>query len=175
MYSFPVHCAILFLTFSIYCYEVFLSIEAYKKFTATEEEKRLISFMEQLEHDENNPDRPNYHPLYVLVYMVYYFLLIFSMTLGALIDGFDLSLEIVLGLTVGYFILVCVWRPYHESINIHNHFLKLNHGVVAVYLAICELFNRLDKMSVQLYITLMYGIIVLLGVIVVGGFVRIFI
>ena len=60
--------------------------------TQKEREKVPTSVIEKMEHDENNPDRANYHPAYVLVYLVYYLLLSLTMILSVLIDGFTYSL-----------------------------------------------------------------------------------
>ncbi len=40
----------------------------------TQEEKRSVpkSMIERMEHDENNPDRANYKPGYVLFYLLYF-------------------------------------------------------------------------------------------------------
>jgi hypothetical protein len=45
--------------------------------------------IEQMEHDENYHDRANYHPLYVLIYSVYYLLLQISLVFGVLFKSFN--------------------------------------------------------------------------------------
>ena len=131
--------------------------------------------IEKLEHDENNVDRPNYHPAYVFVYLIYYLMLSLVMVISVLIENFSYSLQLTLGLSTGYFILIWVWKPYHKSINLHNHFLKLYYGTFVLFLIICYLFSRANKLSKNLYIIMIYVIMVLLGLILVIGFVRIFI
>lgn len=43
------------------------------------------SLIEQLEHDENNNDRANYHPAYVLCNLVYYLILSVIMIFSVLV------------------------------------------------------------------------------------------
>ena len=94
LHSFPVHLILTFMNFGIYCYEIFFSLEEFTKYRMTEKEreKMLTSMIEKMEHDENNPDRANYHPAYVLVYLIYYLLLSLVMVLSILIDRFKYSL-----------------------------------------------------------------------------------
>jgi len=164
-------------TIAIYCYEIFSSYHEYIRYSMTNEEKERLplSMVEKLEHDENNIDRANYHPLYVLVYLLYYLLLSSVMVLQVLLPGFSYSLELTLGVSAGYFLLVSIWRPYHSSINIHNHFLKLYYGTLVLFMVICYVFTKVDSISSGLYIALMYVVMVLLMGILVGGFLRILI
>lgn len=126
-----------------------------------------------MEHDENNIDRANYHPAYVLVYLIYYLTLSLVMILGVLVESFQYSLELTIGLSTGYLILIFFWKPYHESINIHNHFLKLYYLTFVMFLVICYLFSKVGKLSQNLYIIMIYVIMVLISSILVIGFVRI--
>jgi hypothetical protein len=88
---------------------------------------------------------------------------------------FHYHLELVLGLAGCYFLLICVWKPYHISANSHNHFLKLNHGTVVIFLSICYAFLHFNALPDSFYIASMYIVMVLFTVVMVGGFVRIFI
>lgn len=133
------------------------------------------SQIEKLEHDDNNPDRANFHPLYVLVYSIFYLLLQVSLVIGVMFRQFSYRIEMTLGLCSAYFILIFIWKPYHSSANAHNHFLKLNHGCVVFFLIICEIFSKIEKLSNEFYIISMYGIMVMLISVIFGGFVRIFI
>lgn len=176
-HSFPVHLTITFINLSIYCYEVFFSLEEFKKYRMTEKEREKIptSMIEKMEHDENNPDRANYHPAYVLVYLIYYLLLSLGMILSVLIESFAFSLELTMGLSIGYFLIIFIWQPYHTSINSHNHFLKLYYGTFVIFLVICYLFSKVSRLSNGIYIGLMYIIMVLIVLILISGFVRILI
>jgi len=53
---------------------------------------------------------------------------------------------LVLGITTLYFIFITYWKPYYAAINKHNYFLKLNHGTVVIFLVICEIFAKVDKL-----------------------------
>ncbi len=59
--------------------------------------------------------------------------------------------------------------------NAHNHFLKLNHGTVVIFLGICEVFLLFESLPDTFYIASMYIIMALLAAVMVGGFARIFI
>ena len=58
------------------------------------------------------------------------------MSLDVEIDSFTYALEITLIMAFGYFLLICFWPPYFKTINIHNTFLKINHGIAVAVLAI---------------------------------------
>jgi len=143
--------------------------------TEKEREKIPTSMIEKMEHDENNPDRANYHPAYVLVYLIYYLLLSLGMILSVLIESFAYSLELTMGFSIGYFLVIFIWQPYHKSINLHNHFLKLYYGTFVIFLVICYLFSKVSRLSNGIYIGLMYIIMVLIVLILISGFVRILI
>jgi len=59
-------------------------------------------------------------------------------------------------------------------VNAHNNFLKMNHGIVILCMIICEIFNRANNVSSSVYIILSYVITVLMYLVLIGGFVRIY-
>lgn len=69
---------------------------------------------------------------------------------------------------------ISIWKPYHSSINIHNNFLKLYYGTFVLFIIICFLFTKVQKLPSSLYIACMYIVMVLLSGILLGGFVRIY-
>ena len=131
--------------------------------------------IEKLEHDENNSDRANYHPAYVLVYLLYHLMLSLVMVFSVLVRSFHYSLELALGLCTTYFILIWVWKPYHKSIDIHNKFLRLYYGTFVLFLVICYLFAKVTNISKDFYVVMIYVIMVLISVILIIGFARILI
>jgi hypothetical protein len=173
--SFSVHLIVLFMTTGIYCFEVFASYSEYVRYKMTPEEKQKIpeSMVQKLEHDENYLDRANYHPLYVLVYLLYYFLLSLVMIFSALVESFTYTLEVTLGLSVAYFLVICIWKPYHISVNIHNHLLKLYYLTFVLFLVIEYLMTKSIKLPLNLHVVLMYIIMGLLGCIFAVGMIRI--
>jgi hypothetical protein len=175
--SFFVHIFILFTTTAILCYEIFSSYEEYSKYRMNPRERERVpkSITEKLEHDENYPDRANYHPGYVLFYLLYYFLLSLLMVVSTMIPSFGYCLEMTLGCGVMYFLVIAIWKPYHSSINIHNHFLKVYYGTFVLFMAICYVFARIPHLPMDVYVALIYVVTGLISGIMVSGFVRIFI
>ena len=96
------------------------------------------------------------------------------MLIGVLVKGFEFSLDFTLGLSTIYFIFIICWKPYYPTINIHNNFLKLNHGTVVLLLVICELFSKINNMNIGVILFFMYFVMALLSAIIIGGFVRIY-
>jgi hypothetical protein len=84
-------------------------------------------------------------------------------------------LELVLGLSGFYFLLVWFWKPYHPAINAHNHFLKMNHGLVVAFLSIFYVFANFKDLSAEFYTGSIYSILVLVFCVILGGFIRIWI
>ncbi len=114
--SFMPHVIILFMTFFIYCLEVFGSYEELQHSRLAEQEKARVpkSMIEKLEHDENNPDRPNYKPGYIFFYLLFYLMVEITLMLNLLIPYLaEFGVEIMLGLSFLYLIFVWTWRPYH--------------------------------------------------------------
>jgi hypothetical protein len=81
--SFPFFSAVFYLTIAVWSFEIFASYNAFAKSQMTEQEKNMTppSLIEKLEHDENSPDRPNFHPFYILVYMMFYLIFQLAMVL----------------------------------------------------------------------------------------------
>jgi hypothetical protein len=143
--------------------------------TPRERERVPQSITEKLEHDENYPDRANYHPGYVLFYLIYYFMFSLLMVVSTMIPSFGYCLEMTLGCGTVYFLVIFIWKPYHSSINIHNHFLKVYHGSFVLFMIICYVFARIPRLSIGVYVALIYIVTGLISVIMVSGFIRIFI
>jgi hypothetical protein len=97
------------------------------------------------------------------------------MVITILVPEFKWSLEISFGIIFGYFLVIVFYRPYHESINIHNHFLKIYYGTVVAFTGFCYMFTQSRGIGESLYIAIIYVIMVMIGVILVIGFVRIYI
>lgn len=131
--------------------------------------------IEKLEYDENNSDKANYHPLYVLVYSLYYLLIELFLVIGVMFEEFKYKLEFMIGLTGSYFVLIIFWRPYHKAVNLHNLFLILNHGTVVVFFVICYVYTHFQHLTNDFYANTMYGIMSLIGLVMLGGYVRIWI
>jgi hypothetical protein len=51
-----------------------------------ERENIPTSLIEKLEHDENDPDKSNFHPLYILVYSLYYLLIQLFFVIGMMFE-----------------------------------------------------------------------------------------
>lgn len=94
---------------------------------------------------------------------------------GTLLSSFSYRLELFLSITVIYLIVILVWKPYHSIVNKHNYFLYLNHGSVVIFLVICLVFAYYPNIPQTTCVYLMYFFMVLLSLIIMGGFVRIFI
>mgnify|MGYP006959903415 CR=1 FL=1 len=109
------------------------------------------------------------------MYLLYYLLLSLMMIFSVLVKSFPYSLELTLGLSTTYFILIWVWKPYHKSIDIHNKFLRLYYGTFVLFLVICYLFSKVNNLSKDFYIIMMYVVMVLISLILIIGFVRILI
>jgi len=80
-----------------------------------------------------------------------------------------------MGLSIGYFTLILLWKPYHSVINFHNNFLKLYYATFVMFLVICYLFSKVGRLSTKLYVGLIYIVMVLVGAILIIGFIRIYI
>lgn len=68
--------------------------------------------------------------------------------------------------------MISFWKPYHSSINVHNNFLKLYYGTFVLFMTICYIFSKSTQLSTNICITLIYIVMILIGIIMVGGFVR---
>jgi hypothetical protein len=66
--------------------------------------------------------------------MIFYLIFQLVMVLEIFLSQFGYVLEIMLGLGLAYFILIWKWSPYNEAIDVHNKFLRLNHGALAFIL-----------------------------------------
>ena len=71
------------------------------------------SFVDKLEHDGNDPNVRNYHPLYVMVYLAYYFLQMLIMVMEVLVEFFTFSLEFLLAMAIVYLLIIVYWKPYY--------------------------------------------------------------
>lgn len=80
-----------------------------------------------------------------------------------------------MGLAFVYFIAIVFWKPYAQFVNVHNHFLKFYYGTFVVFLTFCYIFARMGSLGSGTYITIMYLVTVLIGCIMAGGFVRLYI
>lgn len=174
--SFAVHLAVFLGTVAIYCFELFGSFEAFSKYRMTEAERQRVptSLTEKLEHDENNPDRANYHPAYVMCHLLYYLILSLIMVVSVILPTFLYSLETIMALSTIYFLLIGFWCPYYSCSNIHNHFLKLYYGTFVLFLGFCYLFAKSASLGRWTYVAVMYLILLLIASIAIAGFVRIF-
>ena len=100
----------------MFSYEVFVSYEQYRRSKMTEEEKMRtpLSMIEKLEHDENNPDRENYKPGYILLYLLFYFTIQTLLMINVLIKEISqYGLDLMLGLCFVYLVIVWNWNPYN--------------------------------------------------------------
>jgi hypothetical protein len=157
-------------------YEVFASYAQYQHSKLTEEEKARTpaSMIERLEHDENNPDRENYKPGYVLVYLIFYFLIEMVLMMNVLIEEISqFGMDLMLALSFVYLLIVWNWNPYHKAANFHNRALKLNHFAAFFFVLTCELFTRVE-LSPSVFIVLIYVSLVLLLIASFCGFARLY-
>jgi hypothetical protein len=144
--SFIPNIIVLFAAFLIFSHEVFLSYEHYRRSKMTEEEKMMapLSMIEKLEHDENNPDRENYKPGYIILYFLFYFILQTILMINVLIEEISrYGLDLMFVLCFVYLVIVWRWNPYNKATSFHNSALKLNHFTSFFFVLACELFSRL--------------------------------
>jgi len=59
-------------------------------------------------------------------------------------------------LSLGYFIGIWVWNPYNKAIQLHNNFLRLNHGTVLLFEIYFLIINRVGKIPDKVYVTFMW-------------------
>ena len=97
------------------------------------------------------------------------------MVISTMVRSFTYCLEMTLGCAVLYFLAIKIWKPYHSSINTHNHFLKVYYGTFVLFMAICYVFAKIPQLSMDVYVALIYVVTALIAVIMASGFVRIFI
>jgi hypothetical protein len=95
------------------------------------------------------------------------------MVISVFMPDFAYPLEFTMGLAVIYFGFICFCKPYHESIGIHNSFLKFYYGIYVLFLVICYLFGKLQSIKGSVYTAFMYVIMVMIGGLITAGFVRI--
>ena len=175
MTSFSPHLFIAFMTFLIFCSEVFGSYDEFRHSRLTEIEKARVSksTVEKLEHDENNPDRSNYKPGYILFYLLFYLMVEIALMLNVLIPYLkDLGVEIMSGVSFVYLVIVCTWKPYHERFEFHNRALKLNHLTVFLFMVGSAISKRVH-MNIVCYLVFIYVILFMLGVVTLCGYWRI--
>ena len=174
--SFVPNIIVLFVTFFMFSYEVFMSYEQYRRSKMTEEERMRtpLSTIEKLEHDENNPDRENYKPGYVLVYFLFYFTVQTLLMINVLIKEISqYGLDLMLALCLVYLVVVWNWNPYNKAVNFHNRALKLNHFAAFFFVLACELFSR-AQLSPSVFVTLIYVSLFLLFVVSCCAFARLY-
>jgi hypothetical protein len=161
----------------MFAYEVFVSYEQYRHSKLTEEEKARTpaSLIEKLEHDENNPDRENYKPGYVLLYLLFYFAVQMILMVNVLMKEIsEFGLDVMLVLTLIYLIIVWKWKPYNEEVNFHNKALRLNHFAAFWFVLTCEFFNRVE-ISASVFVGMVYLSLVLLLAISLCGYGRLYV
>jgi hypothetical protein len=56
------------------------------------------------------------------------------MVFSIFVKEFHFNLELISTLSLIYFGLIWKWSPYNQTINVHNKFLRLNHGTVVFFL-----------------------------------------
>jgi hypothetical protein len=142
----------------------------------TEEEKTRapLSMIEKLEHDENNPDRENYKPGYILVYFIFYFVVQTLLMVNVLIEEISqYGLDLMLAFCFVYLVIVWRWNPYNKAINFHNRALKLNHFTSFFFVLACELFTRI-QLSPTVFVILIYISLFLLIVVSCCAFARLY-
>jgi hypothetical protein len=131
--------------------------------------------IQKLEHDENNPDRPNYKPGYVLVYLLAFFAIEIVIMLTVMVKSFKkYGLDVLIGLEFIYLIFVWIWRPYSRSVDFHNKVLRLNHLTILVIMIVCEIFNKINTTK-MVYISLVYLALLFLVIVTVCGYIRIYV
>ena len=175
MTSFSPHLLIAFMTFLIFCSEVFGSYDEFQHSRLTEQEKARVpkSLIEKLEHDENNPDRPNYKPGYVLFYLLFYLVVEIILMLNVLLPSLkDFGVEIMTGVSFVYLLFVWTWKPYHEAVEFHNKALRLNHLTVFLFMVGSVVTKRVQT-NVTFYVVFIYVILCMLAVVTVCGYLRI--
>lgn len=117
----------------------------HSRLTASEKSQVPTSLLEKLECDENNPDRENYKPGYILLYLIYYLLVELILTMNVLVGPmWPYGMEIMLIFTLVYLVIVWKWSPYQWAVNFHNKALRLNHLVAFAFVVVCEILNRAD-------------------------------
>ena len=84
------------------------------------------------------------------------------------------GLDLMLGMSLVYLIVVFNWEPYNEKVNFHNRALKLNNFTAFFFTLTCEIFNRV---SIEPFIgvLLVYISLVLLLIVSLVGFARLYV
>jgi hypothetical protein len=80
-----------------------------------------------------------------------------------------------MGVSFVYFLVIIVWRPYARAVNAHNHFLKFYYGAFVLFLGFCYMFAKMQALGSSTYITIMYLVTAFIGLIMAGGFIRVYI
>lgn len=136
----------LFITFLIYCSEIFISLEEFHHSRLTEAEKARVpkSTYEKLEHDENNPDRSNCKPGYAFFYLLFNLFVAIAMVCDILFEALkEFGMEILLVICFVYWFFVWKWKPYNKAVNFHNKVLRFNHFVAVFFMAVNVIMKRL--------------------------------
>lgn len=74
-----------------------------------------------------------------------------------------------------YFVGIWKFSPYSETISMHNHFLKLNHGTVVLFYFFFIIPKWVNPINEKIYVVGMYITIILLTLVVFGGYIRIYV
>lgn len=86
----------------------------------------------------------------------------------------DLTIFMLMAFSVVYLVVSAVWRPYCQTIEIHNKSVVFNQFVVVMTVVVCQVMNKVDKMGNMITVALVYVVMGLAAVVVVVGFLRIF-
>ena len=175
--SFVAHITVLFVTFTIFTYEALTSYEDFRESRLTEEERARIpqTTIKKLEHDKNYLHRPNYKPGYVLIYLVYFFTLELIIIFDVMIEEFrHFGILLLIGVSLGYLILIWMWQPYCLSTNFHNKVLRFNHFVIFIFAVVCELHSRCELSEIA-SMSLVYFCIFCMVLVGILGYVRVYV
>lgn len=166
------------ITFFVFCYEIFNSYEQLMQSRLTEDQKKSIplSQIDKLQHDENNPDKPNYKPGYVLIYLLYYFIVILVIVLGVFAEKDQLNIycEVLSSINFVYLMFIWKWKPYCMNANFHNKILLLNHSTSLIFLLICVFVKviKIPNIAMGFILYFVYALLVTVGI---CGFIRIYV
>jgi hypothetical protein len=96
------------------------------------------------------------------------------MVLSIFVKEFHFTLETILLLNIVYFGIIWKWGPYNKTIDVHNKFLRLNHGTVVFFLFSFTIMKWAKNLHEKIRVAFMYTNVGLMGLVILGGFVRIY-
>ncbi len=86
----------------------------------------------------------------------------------------NFGILLLIGVSLGYLILIWIWQPYCLSTNFHNKVLRFNHFTIFIFAVVCELHNRYELSEIA-SMSLVYFCIFCMVLVGILGYVRIYV